>query len=130
MRLAISSLYFMTSSWKAKVFQLAFFLLKTKTMKNVMKLAITTMILFMTITSYGQIFGVKGGFNASSISSHPSDFRHFPKPNPDFHLGMTVEISVTRLVSIETGLMFSVKGAKFLAKEKLDTRRFYRLGYY
>ncbi len=61
---------------------------------------------------FGQAFGIKGGLNLSNMVFHPDgggSSRHF-KVHPGFHLGIITNISLSRLVKLESDLILSTKG--------------------
>ena len=87
-------------------------------MKKLTTLIIAVFIISMASESFAQRFAVIGGMNLSNMlvkdddETYSKDF----KLKPGFHVGITVQIPKSGLVSFETGLIFSQKG--FLSKEE------------
>ncbi len=84
-------------------------------MKNLVKLLIVVILLTMTTGSYAQIrFGVKGGLNLANMlykdkyDTYSKDY----KMKAGFHIGMTLEFSISEKFAIEPGLLYSLKGFK------------------
>ncbi len=88
-------------------------------MKTLIKLSIVAVLVTVGTESFAQTFGVKAGLNLSKflikddLGNYTDDF----KMNPGFHFGPTVEFSIDKTFSFESGLLLSTKGYKFNAKE-------------
>ena len=87
------------------------------TMKIIIKLTIFVFLITMTFESFAQTFGIKAGLNLSNMLIKETEFfipynnnSYNYKMNPGFHLGATAELPVSDLFTLETGLLFSVKG--------------------
>lgn len=80
-----------------------------------------SVVIMLTISmgSYAQIFGVKGGLNLSNLlmkddeDTYSDDF----KMKTGFHAGLTAEFPVTESFSFETGLLLSTKGFRISEEE-------------
>ncbi len=57
----------------------------------------------------GVTFGVKAGLNVANFSGDVEDL----DSRAAFHAGVTVDIPIVQSIAIQTGLLFSSKGAKF-----------------
>lgn len=77
-----------------------------------------TLMLGMTSTVFAQRIGIKAGGNFSKIIYRTNDINSIFHDNdhvewkPSYHVGVIGEFPLTGLASIETGLLFTVKGYK------------------
>lgn len=80
------------------------------------------LIVFATATqSFAQKFGIKAGLNLSTVhtrfisSKSALNFRlpSFNSITPGLHLGPTLEIPLSKIFSLETSLLASIKGFKY-----------------
>ncbi len=88
-------------------------------MKNIIKLCIVALMLTIVTESFSQTFGVKAGLNLSTLLMKDDDDTYSDnfKMNPGFHFGPTIEIPVIEMISFESGLLLSTKGAKWSEKD-------------
>ena len=81
-------------------------------MKNVSKLLFVILIGSLSLQTYAQKYGIKGGLNLSNQmwqedgETLSSDF----KMKPGFHIGGTYEHPISGPISIQAGLIFKMKG--------------------
>jgi len=75
------------------------------------KLIFLLLLGFLVQTSTAQTFGVKGGINLASMS-FSEDMDNSVKSLLGVHAGPVVEIELQESLCFNTGLLFSVKGAK------------------
>ncbi|MGF1638484.1 MAG: porin family protein, partial [Cyclobacteriaceae bacterium] len=82
-------------------------------MKNVLKIFIIGIVLTMNSNVFAQTYGVRAGLNLSNVLYKLGDVEDSRyNMNPGFHVGATVDIPLTGIFSIESGLLFSNKGYK------------------
>lgn len=83
-------------------------------MKKIMRIFVVITISLICLPSYGQTFGLKGGFNLANMLAKDDDYDSSDelKMNPGFHAGATMDFPLTDLLSLETGLLFTTKGMK------------------
>lgn len=96
------------------------------------KTCLLSFLLIMTclVSGYAQTFTLKGGLNLSSsiVDDDGLYGSEGLKLNPGLHLGGLIDIPIAKRISVETGLIFSMKGNKFrkeiqnfgLTKSKMD----------
>lgn len=81
------------------------------------KTCLLSFLLIMTcfVSGYAQTITLKGGLNLSSRLSHYEGKRQKEglEINPGFHLGGLIDIPIKERISIETGLILSMKGYKY-----------------
>ena len=83
-------------------------------MKNVGKLLIVVMFLSLGAKSFGQVkFGVKAGLNLANMTIKSDLATSDTKMKMGIHLGGVGEYALSDVFSVEAGLLFSTKGAKF-----------------
>jgi len=96
--------------------------LKYKTiMKNFIKFLFVGIMCILSTNSYSQTIGFKAGLNLSNLDSYSNHgqegsneyYSYSLKPNSGFLLGATVEFPLTKLFSLETGLLLTTKGYKY-----------------
>ncbi len=80
-------------------------------LKNYLSL---TVLLIITTASHAQIFGAKAGLNLSTMLLKDNDGNYSDdfKKNPGFHVGVTGELPLTEMFSVETGVLLTTKGLK------------------
>ncbi len=82
-------------------------------MRNILRLCfVAIIILSAAINSSAQTFGIKGGLNLSNtvIIIGGDKFDSELKINPGFHIGPTLELDLSNVFSIETGVLLTTKG--------------------
>ncbi len=81
-------------------------------MKKIAKLLAVVALCGMTSELYAQEYGIKAGLNLANVYSaaNGNDDGVNYKSNAGFNLGLTAEYPFTKLISFETGLIFSSKG--------------------
>jgi len=83
-------------------------------MKNLLKLAIAALLIFSFTTTQAQVkFGPKAGLNLSAMTLKMSGVGLDPKALMGFHAGVIAEISLTDLLKVQPGFLYSTKGAKY-----------------
>jgi hypothetical protein len=91
-------------------------------MKNVYKLFVVLFLLSLTSQTFAQpTFGVKGGLSLSNQKWSSIDFFFDSddfKMKPGFHIGPTIEVPITDMISFESGLILGTRGFKL--HEELD----------
>ncbi len=83
-----------------------------KKMSNFKKLLIVVVILTFSVETYAQVFGLKAGFNLSSMcfKNNVQSFGDNFKLNPGFNVGASAEFPINNLFSFETSFLLSTKG--------------------
>lgn len=72
---------------------------------------IIAVTLLSSISGYSQDIRIKAGLNLSNVSiSDPYSFGLTTKMNPGMHLGASIDIPLSKLFSIESGVIFNTKG--------------------
>lgn len=77
-----------------------------------MKIVAVVFVTSLATTSFAQIFGVKAGFNLSTILEK-DDFNTYSedyKMKPGFHAGVTMDLPLVSILSFESALLVSTKG--------------------
>ena len=91
-------------------------------MKTVLKLFIVVFMLSLTSQTFAQpTFGVKGGLSLSNMNWSSIDFFFDTddfKMKPGFHVGPTIEVPITEMLSFESGLILGTRGTRM--KEEID----------
>jgi len=88
-------------------------------MKKMIKVSILIVMMVYPSMISAQIFGVRGGFNLSNVlikydgETWSDDF----KMKPGFHIGPTMEIPLSEVVSIDGALLYTTKGTKMKESE-------------
>lgn len=95
-------------------------------MRNLTKLFIAVLIITMASESFAQRFAVVAGLNLSNMIMKDDDDTYSDefKMRPGFHVGLTVQIPKTGLVSFETGLILSTKGFKVKEEETYQGEKY------
>jgi len=82
-----------------------------------MKTCLLSILFIMTflVSGFAQTFTLKGGLNLSSRLVHykGKSENEGLKLNPGFHVGGTLDFPVRERISVETGLLLSMKGYKY-----------------
>ena len=93
-------------------------------MNSLIKLSLLTLLITLTSESFAQTFGIKAGLNLSNMLIKDSEvflpydyLNDKPGMNPGFHLGVTSEIPVLDLFTLETGLLFNTMGYRITTEE-------------
>lgn len=83
-------------------------------MKKLTKITVLILIVAFTTNSYAQKFGVKTGLNISKmmVKDDNDTYTDDMKSKLGFQLGPVVEFPMGKIMSLETGLLFSTKGFK------------------
>lgn len=82
-------------------------------MKNFTQYALVVFISCLSLLSDAQTFGIKGGFNLSNLKDSYADGNSYGNVmNPGFHIGGTIDLPFNKLLSLESGLLFTTKGYK------------------
>lgn len=84
-------------------------------MKKFKKILLFTIICLLTLHSQSQVFKVKGGGNLNNVlyeNAKGSLSDVYNLTIPGFHFGATMENSISQTLSVESGLMVSLKGYK------------------
>ena len=85
-------------------------------------MSICKIILFITVIFLGihicsaQEISVRGGFNLSQNSQKAKDFdlyKEGTKLNPGLNFGSIIELPITNIFSLESGILFTSKGYKY-----------------
>lgn len=89
-------------------------------MKNLSKLLVIVLVITFSSETFAQKFGVKAGMNLSNMLMKDDDETYSDefKMKPGFHAGVTAEIPVDEIFSVETGLFLSTKGFKMCEEEE------------
>ena len=70
---------------------------------------VSLMMLFVALQSFAQVkFGVLGGLNLSNYTEIAGTS---PKSNTSFHIGGIAEYGINEKISVQSGLLLSIKGA-------------------
>jgi outer membrane protein W len=88
---------------------------KNKSMKNFGTLLIFVLMVTMTLESYSQTFGIKGGLNFATMIDKYDGSSYDSKSINGYHLGVTADFPLTEMFSFESGLQLSTKGNKYNA---------------
>jgi hypothetical protein len=75
------------------------------------KLILVCLFALLVQTVNGQVFGIKGGVNLASMS-FSEDTENSVKSILGFHVGPIAEFELQESLFFNTGLLFSIKGAK------------------
>lgn len=91
-------------------------------MKNAVSILLCTLCLFLTVDLSSQVhYNIKAGPNfpymlfSENFEEVPDDF----KMKSTYHVGITIDIQVSKLLSIETGALYSKKGGVYEESELL-----------
>lgn len=85
---------------------------------------LTLSFLFLITTTYAQEFGVRAGYNSSTINFNEVDFGNTSVHHlPGFHVGLNLGIEITENLSLETLFFFNKKGSqtKFVDENGLES---------
>jgi len=84
-------------------------------MKIAGKYLIVMLMLGLSVNSFAQaVFGIRAGLNLSNMVIKDNDNTSSePKTKLGFNVGPTIEIPVTDMISFESALLISAKGAKY-----------------
>jgi len=98
-------------------------------MKNYLKIALLFSVCLCILSeASSQSFGIKAGLNLATMLAKDDDetYSENAKMMPGFHVGATVEIPITDLLSIEPGLIMTTKGIKIVEEDTYqgDTYKF------
>lgn len=90
------------------------------------KTCLLSFLLIMTclVSGYAQTFTLKGGLNLSSsiVDDDGLYGDEGLRLNPGLHLGGLIDIPIAKRISVETGLIFSMKGDKFKMEFQNDEK--------
>lgn len=88
-------------------------------MKKVIEFSIAFMLLIYPSLLSAQIFGIRGGFNLSNlvIKYDGEKMSDNLKMRPGFHIGPTMEIPLSEVLSIDGALLYTTKGTKMKETE-------------
>lgn len=88
-------------------------------MKYIIKLAVLALLISISYSSAAQTFGIKAGYGLTDMvieeneTAIPYDtYNRTIENNYGFHAGAAAEFPIYKIVSIETGLLFSTMGYK------------------
>jgi hypothetical protein len=83
-------------------------------MKYFLNISFVLLVLMTGSISNAQWYGVKGGYNLSSIVYYDNNGKQIDlfSNNPGFHIGLVTEFPVYKRLSLEPSLLFSTKGYK------------------
>jgi hypothetical protein len=92
-------------------------------MNTYIKLSIVVLLIAIGTESFTQTFGIKAGLNLSNMIMKDDEETYSEefKMKPGFHFGPTIEIPISKLFSVESGLMLSTKGYKESEKITIGT---------
>lgn len=97
-------------------------------MKNFIRLFVVIAIIAISTQSYAQRAGIIMGLNLSTQLIKDDDNSISKdlglKMNPGVHLGVIVEIPVYKFLSLETGLIITTKGFKYLVTNPLGEAKY------
>lgn len=81
-------------------------------MKTMLKFLCGVILIVLTLPTFAQSFGIKGGLNLAKMLAKDDDENMSDefKMNPGFLVGLTAEFPVAENTSFETGLFISTKG--------------------
>ncbi len=80
-------------------------------MKNTQNFFLVLLISLFSLQTYAQTYGLKAGFNLSSLKTeNKSDY---DKLKPGFHIGGTAAFPLSEFLAVEPGLLFSTKGESY-----------------
>lgn len=87
-------------------------------MKNIIKISCILLLISFGTHSFAQTFGINAGLNLSNLLAKDNDenYSNDFKMNPGFHVGATVNFSISKLFSLESGLSFTTKGSRMSEK--------------
>ena len=86
---------------------------KKQTKKTVMKKTLLiAAVVFAGFTSKAQTFYVQGGLNLANISNEKDGSASDNTVSPTFNVGAMASFGISKVFDIETGLLFTGKGAK------------------
>ena len=89
-------------------------------MKSITRIIIASSIGFLGFKSHAQTIAIKGGLNLSKIVENTDfieDLNGFSiKYTTGLHIGATVDLPISKMFSVETGIFASTSGAKYKAK--------------
>ncbi len=91
-------------------------------MKNLFKTLVIAGLTILCFQSQAQIkFGIKAGFNFSDIAVKYAtlDLEPATKLKFGFHIGGSVDISLVKVLSLQTGILFTTKGYRRNLKKDL-----------
>ena len=84
---------------------------------RILKIILFTTVLFLGFNiCFAQEISIRGGFNLSQYSQKAKDFdlyKEGTKLNPGFNFGSIIELPITNIFSLETGILFTSKGYKY-----------------
>ena len=83
-------------------------------MKRIFKTILILIVLFLGFNSNAQSILFKGGLNVNSLKSSTTDANITNENSYGFHLGATVDLPLTNLFSLETGLILNNRGGKMV----------------
>ena len=88
-------------------------------MKNCTKFSMILLISLFCIQTNAQTFGLKAGLNLSNMLEKDDDdtYSNDYKMNPGFHIGGTVDVPISDILSFESGLLLTTKGFKYEEEE-------------
>ena len=83
-------------------------------MKNYTKISMVLLISLLCVQTNAQTFGLKAGLNLSNMLEKDNDdtYSNDYKMNPGFHIGGSFDIPINDLLSFESGLLLTTKGAR------------------
>ncbi len=84
-------------------------------MKNCTKFSMILLISLFSLQTNAQTFGLKAGLNLSNMLEKDDDdtYSNDYKMNPGFHIGGTVDVPISDILSFESGLLLTTKGFKY-----------------
>ncbi|MEI6059137.1 MAG: porin family protein [Bacteroidota bacterium] len=91
-------------------------------MENYKKIFIALALFAYASVPFAQTFGIKAGFNLSTMLSKDNDrtYRDIFKLNPGFHVGATAEVTLNKTFSFEPALLLTTKGYRYNQRLTLD----------
>jgi len=98
-------------------------------MKILTNIIVAALLLVGSNVCSAQEISIRGGFNLSKMLEKLDGniITDDPKLNPGFQVGSIVDMSINKLLSIETGIMYSTKGLKRVGEPRSDMRYEWRM---
>lgn len=88
-------------------------------MKKLLKLTLAFLFLFMASQMKAQVrFGPEVGLNIAKMTIKSSGMTITPSTLTSFHVGVDVEFTLTKNLFLQSGVLYSVKGAKISDSEE------------
>ncbi len=88
-------------------------------MKKISKILMIVVLTTLSLQTFAQTIGIKTGMNIAKLAGKPEVPMDI-KNRLGFHGGVTVEFELNEMLGIETGVLFTTKGAKAEYSEDLS----------